>query len=417
MKLYDVIRKEELEKGKVMEEPSFEPIHSHIPKTPHRFSWKRVGVIGAAVLFIAFLYLFGMKFVNAKVYIVEREVPFSLAGTELELLHEKDATAGRLAFQTMVVNAEITREVYGSEAVASITKAKGKAVFFNEYSKGSQTVKSGTTITATNGKKYVTQETVSVPGYTMSGTTKKPGTSTQVNIIAADTGPSYNSEGTSFVVNGWTGTRAKQFYARSAGAIKGGEAGARYAVPDAELPEVTATLQAQLTERLKRVSRAQIPDDLVTFPDLQFVSIDTEGFELEGNSIKFPATVKGTMVSYLISRDLLESAIAKVAMSDNRYDSVSIPALGDITIEPVSAIPTNPNSIPESITVSVSGQGTIITKVPTLEVQESLVGIPRTKFSEALSDIPEIGSARYSLMPFWAPLFPRQLKDITVVVE
>jgi uncharacterized protein YlzI (FlbEa/FlbD family) len=416
MKLYDVIRKEQLAEG--VPEKSEPEVH----RTPHPFhemhvSWKRIGIIAAAVAFIAVLYLLGIRFVHAKVVIVERQVPFSLAHTELELVHEKDASAGRLAFQTMVVTTEITREIFGSETIASTTKAKGKAVFFNEYSKTSQTVKSGTTITASNGKKYVTQQTVAVPGYTMNGKIKNPGTSIQVVISAADTGPTYNSEGTSFTVSGWSGTKAKQFYARSAGPISGGEAGARHTVSDADRPQVVATLQAQLIERLKRETRAQIPENLVTFPDMQFVSIDTDSFVLGGDSIKFPAKVKGTMISYLISRDLLETAIAKVTMSDHRYNDVSIPALGDIAVEPVSAIPTSTTNIPDAITVAITGQGTIITKAPLIEVQEALIGISRTNFSQALSDIPEIGSAKYSLIPFWAPLFPRQPKDITVIVQ
>jgi hypothetical protein len=416
MKLYDVIRKEQVDKG-VPDEPAFEPIHAQPPHHEKRFSWKRTGIIGAAVAFITLLYLLGIKFVHAKVVIVERQVPFSMESTELELVHEKDASAGRLAFQTMVVTTEITREIFGSETVASTSKAKGKAVFFNEYSKTSQTVKSGTTITATNGKRYITQQSVTVPGFTMTGKIKNPGTSVQVPIIAADVGPTYNSEGTSFTVSGWSGTRAKQFYARSAGAIKGGETGARHTVSDADRDQVVATLQAQLVERLKRETRAQIPANLITFPDMQFVSIDTDSFVLQGDSIKFPAKVKGTMISYLISRDLLESSIAKVAMSDHRYNDVSIPALGDIVVEPVSAIPTSTTNIPDAITVAITGQGTIITKVPVIDVQDALIGASRRNFSNALADIPEIGSATYSLIPFWAPLFPRQPKDITVIVK
>jgi hypothetical protein len=418
MKLYDVIRKEQLDHGTPLHEASpgahVQPPEHH---RPVRSNWKKIAIITGAIIFIALLYIVGMKFVHAKVTIAERRVPFALAGTQLELVHEKIAEKGRLAFQAMVVSTEITREVFGTQTTASSSKAKGNVVFFNEYSKTAKTIKSGTTLTSAEGKRYITQSTVTVPGFTMSGTTKKPGTSAAVPIIAAETGQSYNNNGTTFTVSGYGGATAKTFYARTAGVIKGGDAGAKHSVSDAEREQVVATLTAQLTERLKRETRAQIPADLITFPDLQFISIDSDAMVLSGESIRFPATLKGTMVSYLIPRDMLESAIAKIAMSDHRYRTVDIPTLADMKVQTLTPIPTDPSHVPDTITITATGEGTIITKVSSAQVQESLIGIPRTKFIEALANIPEIDNARYSLTPFWAPLFPNRARDIRIVVQ
>ena len=427
MKLYDVIRKEQLESRGVRvseletEEVVPEPTdrHVHVYHRPRgRFSWKKIVIIALALILLAGLYIVGARFSRARVTIVERRIPFVLDRSPLELVHDVEASNGRLSFQTMVVSTEVSREVYGSKVEPSITKASGKTVFFNEYSKNAITIKSGTTLTAPNGKRYITQSTAKVPGYTTSGTTKKVGTSEPVTVVAADTGSSYNSaDGATFVVSGYSGASvSKQFYARAA-AITGGDEGAKHTLSEEDKAAAIGTLQAQLTERLKRETRTQIPADLITFPDLQAISIDHDSIDLRGEGVKFPVKMNGSMVSYLISRDALESAIALRATSDRSYADISVPNISDIVVQPISAVPTNPNLTPETITVGLTGTGTLITKAPVETIKERLVGVSRKGFAGALEGIPEIDAARFKFLPFWAPFFPKEATNIEVILE
>jgi hypothetical protein len=421
MKLYDVIRKEQLEKkGEVIEvaAPQYtsEVTTNYTPFTTshRRFSWKTIIVLLGSAIFIALLYIAGMKLVHARAIVTERHVPFSFDRMQLEMEEEKTAGPERLSFQVMVVSSEVTRQVYASSLQQSNTKASGSIVVFNEYSTKAITLKKGTTVTATSGKKYITQASVIVPGYTTVSKLKKAGTSPQVLVTAADVGESYNAEGTSFTVSGYN---SKQLYARSSGAITGGEAGIAHVLTDADRESAILTLQADLAEKLKRETRAAIKDEFVTFPNLQFITIDRDSLTIKGNDIKFPASIKGTMVSYLIHRDMLEAAIASKIVSDHVYPDVSIPALGDITVEPISAIPTDATKVPDTLTISLSGSGTLITKVPVEKIKQAVLGIPRKSFSEKLQTIPEIDEARYTLYPFWAPFFPSSEDRITVIVK
>ncbi len=422
MKLYDVIRKENQTKGKPLPEiPKLDREGNHVPhgvvKHPRPSRIRHIITVGVAVLFVVLLYIIGMKVVHAKVVIVERRVPFTLNNVEFELVHEEDATGGRLAFQTMVVPTEVSRQVYGSQVDQSNTLARGKIVIFNEYSTKAQTIKSGTTITGTNGKTYKTQAAATVPGYTTKDKKKVAGTSPAIPILATAAGDAYNTSGTTFTIAGWTGSKAKQLYAQSSGSISGGGEGATHSVSDADKSDVVATLQSQLIERLKRETRAQIPDTLIAFPDLQVTTIDSESLQLKGTSFKFPASIKGTMVTYLISRDLLESAIAHEALSEHTYANVTIPSLGDLVVEPVTALPTDPKNIPETIKVRISGQGTIITKAPVEQIKESIVGRPKHDFARILAEVPEVDTAQYHFYPFWAPFFPNLDSRITIEVK
>lgn len=414
MKLYDVLQKENTKTFQEREKERFVP-HELPPRHHFVLTKKKLILFFLVGLFLVSLYAIGIQFVHAKVFITQRRISFTLSNAAIELTNQEIADSSRLSFQAMVVRTTITRQVYGSALTTSNTKAKGSVVFFNEWSTSKQTVKKGTTLTASNGKKYVTQEQVIVPGYTVVNKKKTPGTSPSVGIVALDVGESYNSTGTTFSVSGWTNA-AKTFYARST-SISGGEAGVSHTLTEEEKEEAIQTLQAQLIERLKRETRAQIPADLVTFPELQFPIIDTDSFVFKGGSVSFPASMSGSMVSYLIPREMLEQAIAAEALSDRSYAKVSVPDLGDLSFDLASLVPTNPTIAPESITVAVSGSGTIIPNVPIDKVKEQLLGKPRRTFETSLNNLPEIETARFRLAPFWSPRFPSKWSKIDVVTK
>ncbi len=420
MKLYDVIRKEKenaSELSRREQEGSAPKFNDFEPAQGPRFvlTRKRLVIILASIAFLVILYVAGLALVQAKITIVERRIPFSLSDARLELSNQEKADEGRLSFQAMVVTTSITREVYGSALTTSNTKATGSVVFFNEYSSAKQTVKKGAILTATNGKKYVTQAQVVVPGYTTVSKKKTAGTSPSVAIAALEVGESYNSEGTTFSVSGWTNA-SKTFYARSTD-IVGGESGVSHTLTAKEQQDAVATFQVQLVERLKRETRGQIPDDFVTFPELQFPIIDTESFVFKGGKVRFPATMTGTMVSYLIPRALLEQAIASKAITERSYPQVAVPSLGDLTFDLRSAVPNDPKIIPDAITIGVSGSGTVITKVPIDKIKEALIGKPRRDFSDAIVGIAEVDTARFRLLPFWSPRFPSKWSKIDVLVK
>jgi hypothetical protein len=419
MKLYDVIRKESLEQGTPLVDT---PVQVETPSVQLNFVekpfvWRKIFVIGAAVLFVMLLYIAGMKMVRTTVVINERRIPFSLDGAEFELVHEGDMSTGRLSFQTMVVSTEVTRQVYGSQVEPSTSIAKGKVVFFNEYSTKAQVVKAKTTITGTNKKTYQTTETVTVPGYTIKSKVKTAGTSPAVAVVATAVGPTFNTTGTTFNVAGWSGARSKQFYAQSAGAITGGEDGVAHSLSQSDQGDTVATLQAQLSERLKRETRAQIPESLITFPELQVITIDNNSLQLKGSTIKFPASIKGEMTTYLIPQDVLEVAIANHVLSDHTYARVSIPTLNNLTVVPISDLPTDPKNTPDTIRVKISGEGTIFTKAPLESIKDALVGASKHNLTTILGAVPEVDSAQAHFYPFWAPFFPNNRSRITVIAK
>lgn len=416
MKLYDVIQKEYPKNHKDTPHEEERVEHHYTPRKDGHSRKKKLLFFAVISICIVLIYIVGIRFTRARVVIEERVIPFTLEKAVIELPHETESDSKRLSFQTMKVTTEITREIFGSELKEVTGKAHGSVIFFNEYSTAAQTIKMGTRIVGANNKTYQTQASVTIPGYKIDTKTKKKtaGSSVSVPIIAVETGASSNTSGTTFSVSSFGGSKRKQLYARSADSLVGGEAGMMHTVSDAERPQIVETLKTQLAERLKRETRAQIPSHLITYPDLQFISIDTDTLKLTGEGIKFTAKMTGSMTSYLIPRTLLEQAIAKEALSDTTYAGVTIPELQSLTVVPQSAIPANPDKAPEVISISLSGEGKIIAQVSPEKVKSLLVGAKRGSFTNILSTIPEAESARYAMYPFWAPLFPKSEKYIYV---
>lgn len=424
MKLYDVIRKEKVEKEgqtepAVVAEEFEQSVHPHrvsIYSDP-RFNLRRLFVFVCSFLFIFLIYFLGTKLVRATVVVTEKRIPFSLNNVEFELVPESQENEGRLVFSTMVVDKEVSRQVYGSEVEPSTSVASGKVVFFNEYSTASQLIKKGTILIGDNKKKYKTAEDATLSGYTLKDKKKEPGTSIPITINAITSGPSYNASGANFRVSNFSGNHAKQVYARSAGAITGGEDVIIHKVSDSDRASIVATLQADLVEGLKRESRAQIPDKDLTYPDLQVVTIDNNSLQLEGADIKFSASMKGSMITYLLNREMLENMIANYVKSDTQYLHVSIPSIADLKIVPNQPLPVDPQKIPDTLKIIISGEGTIIAKAPIDSLRQNIAGQPKKDFGNIISQIPEIDTAEYKFFPFWGPLFPTKISRINIKTQ
>lgn len=408
MKLYDVIRKEnpDLVKKEEFSEKETVVINNKTPKNNKRLIFF-IFIIGA---FLSLIYILGINFTKSKIYIKERNIPFNLEkGLSVEIPHEETFGTNKLYFQTMTINTEIDRELFGSELVQVTGKAKGSVVFINEYSKSAISLKNGTKIIGQNGKTYQTLSSVNIPGYTTDKNKKKvPGSSNTVNIVAIETGVSSNSNGINFTISGYTGSKKTGVYARSLSPLTGGDSGMKYTVSESEKDSVLENLKTQLSERLKRETRTQIPNGYITFPDLQFISIDTNSLLLSGEGIKFNTKIKGSMTSYLLPIKELEEAVGKEVLSDSQYSDIAIPNIASLSVYPESSIPANHQNIPETIKIKITGTGNIITKLKEELIISSLVGSKTKDFNKNISVFKEVETAKFKIFPFWSPIFPEK---------
>lgn len=191
-----------------------------------------------------------------------------------------------------------------------------------------------------------------------------------------------------------------------------------YQIADSDREHIANTLSADVFERLKRQTRTQIPEGLLLNPELQFFFFNKSNIVFTGNTIAFPAIAQGTMTSYLINTQVLEQAIAASVFHDTKtYPEVSIPEIGSLQIRAISAAPFDPNTIPDTFTISLTGTGTIITQASPEEIQRDLLGKKTSDFDSILANIPEIDTGTFSMYPFWARNFSNIASRIKVQVD
>lgn len=414
MKLYDIIQKEKTvttNRVSPQKEDSGEELHPHKKRFPVR---KSIIFFGGASILLALIYSLGNYYTYATIEVKEKTIPFSIQDAKIIISHEKEVGTERLSFQTMEITSSITRELFGSEFKEVTGKARGEVVFINEFSTTPQSIRAGTRIVGDNKKTYETVSSTTVSGYKIENKKKIAGSSAPVSIIAVETGKESNANGVVLSVNAFTGTKRKQLYARSTGALTGGEKGAMHTISDAEREQVLESLKNQLSEKLKRETRAQIPESFITFPDLQFISFNINELKLTGEDVKFPVTLKGSMVSYLLPTHLFEQKVATFVQTPEYYNRISIPEIQKFSVTPVTSIPLYTKTIPNEIVLAVTGEGTIVATIETEEIQKHLLGIRRNRFDSLIKTYPEIASAKVTVYPFWSSFFPRTEKKIRV---
>ncbi len=226
----------------------------------------------ATICILALLYAVSFVFVRATVTVTPYSEPISIND---EFQAVKDSITS-LPFSEMAVDLSDSTSVVSSGSSSEDTKATGKVVLYNAYSTSKQNLLIDTRLEATNGKIYMTDKAVSIPGYTKEGTTIIPG-SVEVGVHATESGESFNTGPTDFKFVGFKTSPDKyeKFYARSKSAIEGGSTGLVYTITSDERNTAENELLTKLTERALNQMKAEVPEGYVMFDDAQLTKTST----------------------------------------------------------------------------------------------------------------------------------------------
>lgn len=424
MKLYDIIVKEKNQQNTLSESENYSASSDEHPVfisdvIPKKTARKKKIIFVSILIILVGLYTLGLWVSYAKITLYERSIPFTLTNTVFTLAHEEsvEREAEPYTFQTITTSSTIEREVIGTEFKEVTEYARGLVVFSNEWAKSPETLKVGTIIESPGGKKYKTTASVRVPGYTISGGVKSAGVSTPVPVIALEVGTASNNPGTTFTIPSFSSKKRQQFLAQSVGPLSGGDAGVRHSLSAQEERAVTELLTQQLTERLRRETRAQVPDEFFVSADMQYPYIRPEQFELEGEAIKFTAVARGSLVSYLIKHEVLSALIAQDVLRDQDEGDFYISNLSDLTFTISSPIPLDETIIPDSIQITINGSGVLTSRIQSEEFRKEIAGRSVKEFREYVSNKKTIEKAELSLLPFWSPYLPQTNQLLKVRVR
>lgn len=224
-------------------------------------------IIGGGVLLVVFL-IWAIFFAgHATILITARTAD---ASVNPKVAINTDATTSMANGTLKAVSQQVKKDVSlsftptGSKDVGD--KAKGQVVFQNCESLSSETVPSGTVITA-NGNQYVTQEDATVPGGTGDlGICTAPGKSDPVAVTASDIGSEYNTpSGTTFSVAGHPNSSSSFYFnAVASSDVSGGSKKQVKVVTDQDVQKAIDQLSSQSSDDVKSQLAKQFGGSVVT---------------------------------------------------------------------------------------------------------------------------------------------------------
>ena len=277
-----------------------------------RFTIWMIAFISVVALFVSIFSLFD----GATVKITPRNENGIIDGV---FSAYKNANEGQLQYDTMVLSVKKSKDVPATEERKVQRKASGDIIVYNTYSSRSQRLIKNTRFMTLKGRIYRIKESIVVPGTTVVGGKKVPG-SVEAKIYADEPGKEYNIGLSDFKIPGFKGgPRYDGFYARSKTKIENGFTGTMKFPTDEKIAEAKQEIKQEIRKQLLEDVKAQKPKGYVLYNDGIYISfIDNSAKLPESTGGKITITESGVLRGIIFDKFKMASFIASKASAS--YD-------------------------------------------------------------------------------------------------
>lgn len=382
-----------------------------IQKKPNLFR-SRIFKIFLSVFILLGVYLVLNFFEKADVKITPKHQTFSLESSEFKASKDRGSP---VYFEIMIVPSEIFEEVVLTESQDVSVKAKGQAIFYNEYSTTPVNLKPGNFISDKNGKVYKTDSAITIPGY-KSENGKVIAGQVVANITAFLPGESYNITSGDFTINSFKNTtKFKKIYARSKTAITGGAQGTGYTLSSEQVGSLNAIANSSFKANLLKKVNAEIPKGYILYPNAMSFSSNVDTNIISENP-KTKVKISGTATALLLKEDDLRNTIVKSLIKDIGLDELKETEL--LNLEKLSFnFKTESQVISKDLqTVSFNLTGPLeILWHPNIDtIKLKLVGLNKNDTIQVFKSNPGIENASVTLFPPWKKYLPSDISKIHI---
>lgn len=365
-------------------------------------------------IIIGVIYLISTVFFEAKVTIISKNESFDLKS--LEIIADKNKS-GSVPFEVMIVDDTEIKDVILTTSSEISSKSKGEITLFNEYSTKTQKIISGTYISDEKGKTYKTDKTVSVPGYTKSGTKIIPG-KISVGIISFLPGDIYNGSPLSFYINSYKDTKKyTKIYGKILFPLSGGYSGLTYSLDDSE-KELYLSNTSGFKDKLIRKLAAQVPPGYILYPDAVNFTYDFNG-DSNSKTPNAKLEMKGTLSAVLINEKDLSSIIIDKLLPDitpKEKSEIIQPDLSVLTFKFVSADQVITKDL-QNFDFILKGSLPLKWNPDIYTLKNLLVGKNKLDVPNIFKNDPGISSASVKIFPFWSKVLPNTFENINILLK
>ncbi|MFT5179519.1 MAG: hypothetical protein ACI9GH_000045 [Candidatus Paceibacteria bacterium] len=371
--------------------------------------FKKIGIIGSGIVGILVLVIFLLNLSGTEVRISPKEAQANIE-TTLEANHVDIALSEELSYKPLNIESTSSGTVKASGEASVKTKASGKIVVSNKYSKDSYPLIKNTRFQNEDGLIYRVDNSISVPGYKEVDGKVVPG-ELIVEVFADSTGDEYNIKETTFTIPGFSGLKQfDKFSAKTQGGMTGGFVGIKKIVSEEDKEKVVEELKSKIKEDLISKINEDVTDNfLIHYTDDSFI-FEITSEEDKGDTV-IEITLKGTLEAFVFDTNSIGTILASKTLSNiNLNENIAIQNPDNISFEITP-------SEDDKINVLVKGQVHFVWQTDIEALKESLAGSQRKDMKDVLQDFPSITRAEATVKPLWKKSFPKDASKIDVIIE
>ncbi len=308
-------------------------------------------------------------------------------------------------------NTTIRAEASGRKYVEK--KARGKVIIYNAYSSTPQRLAVNTRFTTPDGKIFLLEKTLTVPGAKIEEGRILP-SSIEATLVASITGAEYNSEKVStFRIPGFLGTSKYQgFYATSEGPITGGLVGEIKFPTEENIRKAKETAIKEVRNAAEAFLALQIPQNFKIIEGSKQFTITKEEIGLEADSQGMFTVFEEGELAIMAFREEDITALMKILGIQNLQDEY---AIARYTVEYGAGRFDVKN---DKMSFALNFQGVFQKPIDKEGFVQTVRGNNEQELEKAINALPNVERATVS---FWPKLFvrsvPKDAHRITVEVE
>lgn len=390
-----------------------------ISRNPHLPRKKRtIGILFSRILllslFLGIIFLGSLLFEKVSITITKKHQIFNLENESFIGLKELDS---KVPFEIMIVSDQKSENINFSEGKEVSLKAQGEIVLYNEYSKTPEKLVVNTYISDENGKVYLLDKGVSIPGYT-----EKEGKIIPGEVIVSATsflpGESYNGNLTSFTINAYKNTpKFKKIYGKSTKDFSGGAIGLYYSLNKKDIENLKNIALNNLKESLIKKVDSLIPKEYIFYPSAY-------NFSYKINENTLSPTMNGKVdISGVLSVVILKEKELKEEIIRNKITKITEKELQSIEIQGMDKlvfgfVDSNQTITKDlnSISFYLKGILDFIWNPDVASLRNNLFNTPRENIETIFKNDIGVGNTDVKIFPPWKKTLPSDKSKIKIEV-
>ena len=328
--------------------------------------------------------------------------------------NQSSSSSAVLAGQTVTYTKNLSQPITPTGTQDAGTKAAGQVTMYNNYDTSSHTLVAGTRLAAPDGKVFLTNADVTIPGETLSGSPASihPGQAT-VAVTASQNGDSYNEAPAKYTVVAYTGAMQTDIYGQGA-QMSGGTTKTVTVVSQDDVDKAEAAMLAADKDGSGKALDGKVPSGYTTLSGSTGVTAANITSAPAVNAVATSATVtlEATYTELAVKKTDLETLLkgrelAQVGLNNQIYDD----GLGSAQI---TSSGKDTSGHPQ---FSLSTQAYSGAKIDTVALAKQLAGHKYGDATDLASRQPGVQRVGIALSPAWLPSLPSRAAKITVTIQ